>query len=278
MLSYRHSFHAGNYADVLKHLVLVELLIYMQKKEGAYQYIDCHGGAGMYRLAQKESQKLREYEQGIGRIIDLDWPELDSYLSLIKSFNRNNKLEIYPGSPLLALAMMRRQDQAWLYELHPADYDLLCRTTAKYKRVVTRKEDSLKMFPTLLPPACRRSLVLLDPSFEIKSDYSTVVKSLQIAHRRFSSGVYALWYPVVDRRQIDKLERNLLATGIRHIQRFELGVCPDNAATGMTSSGIMVINPTWGLFDKMAQILPKLADIFGNDGLGQYRCDVLADE
>ena len=278
MLSYRHSFHAGNFADVLKHIVLVEILTYLGKKESPYDYIDCHAGAGIYNVDSAEGQKLEEYRLGIGRLLNLDWPELESYLSIIRSFNSASKLKKYPGSPLLALKLMRPRDRAWLYELHPADYRRLCSNIGNRENVRLMQQDSLKAFPALLPPASRRGVVLLDPSYEVKSDYSAVVKALQQGYRRFSTGVYALWYPVVDRRRIDRLERDLKATGIRNIQRFELGVRADYSTTGMTASGMIVINPTWGLFETMQQLLPRLAKRLGIDGEDHYQCDILANE
>ena len=278
MLSYRHSFHAGNFADVLKHLVLVELIHYLQKKNAGFDYIATHAGAGLYQLHSSHGEKLQEYRDGIGRLTKLEWPELTDYLQLVAGFNKPDRLSIYPGSPLIALTLLRPQDRAWLYDLHPTDYDQLRRNTAKFAKVKVFQEDGFKSLLSLMPPTSRRSLVLIDPSYEVKSDYGAVIRVIQLAHQKFSTGTYALWYPVVDRHQIDRLERAIKATGIRHIQRFELGVVADGAAPGMTSSGMIVVNPTWGLFDRMAALLPRLAKKMGRDGAGVYRCDVLAAE
>ncbi len=278
MLSYRHSFPAGNFADVLKHLVLMELIQYLQKKNAGFDYIDTHAGAGLYNLHSTHSQKLQEFREGIGRLTKLEWPEITPYLQLVGQFNKPGRLENYPGSPLLALTLLCTQDRDWLYELHPADYDQLRRHTAKFDKVKVFQEDGFKNLLSLMPPTSRRSLALIDPSYEVKSDYASVVRVIQLAHQKFSTGTFALWYPVVDRHQIDRLDRAIRSTGIRHIQRFELGVAADGAAPGMTSSGMIVVNPTWGLFDKMTALLPRLAKKMGRDGPGVYRCEVLAAE
>ncbi len=276
MLSYRHSFHAGNAADLLKHLVLIELLQYLQRKDAAVEYIDTHAGAGLYQLDSDESQKTGEYHSGYGAIQECDWPELETYKSLVARFNQRKQLR-YPGSPLLALELLRPQDRAWLFELHPKDHQRLLLSCKNYSKVRIENSDGLKGLISLLPPASRRALVLIDPSYEVKSDYRAVVDTLQQAQRRFATGTYALWYPVVQRRQIEQLEKDLLKTGIRNIQRFELGWAPDSTEYGMTASGMIVINPTWGLMDKMQDLLPKLAhQLAGAEG--NWRCDQLVAE
>lgn len=263
---------------MLKHLVLVEIITYLQRKEAAFDYIDTHAGAGLYHLHRGHSQKLAEYREGIGKLFDLDWLELNPYLCQVKTINPDGKLKAYPGSPMLALSLLRPQDRAWLYELHPTDFELLCKNVRRHKKVKVLNENGFKSLPALLPPASRRGLVLIDPPYEVKSDFNTVVRTLQQAHRRFATGIYALWYPVVDRRQINWLEGALRSSGIPNMQRFELGVCPDSSARGMTSSGMVVVNPTWGLFEKMQHILPTLATLLGQDGQGVFRCDVLAEK
>ena len=275
MLSYRHSFHAGNHADVLKHVVLTEILRHLTRKETGISYIDTHAGAGLYNLESDHGQKLAEYNTGIGRLTGVDWPELQPYLTVLSHVNPPGVLTTYPGSPLFAQSLLRPQDQSWLFELHPTDHQLLSNHFAGHKKVRVQRSDGLAALPGLLPPPSRRGLVLIDPSYEIKRDYHQVVKALRLAHRRFATGVYALWYPVVDRRHIQQLEQSLKAAMIPHIQRFELGIAPDNPQRGMTASGMIVINPTWGLFDMMDQLLPKLAARLGYSGRGHHRCDIL---
>lgn len=283
MLSYRHSFHAGNFADVLKHLVVAEILSHLVKKDKPIAYIDTHAGAGLFNLQSDDAEKLGEYRDGIAKVINKGYPEMASYLDLVKGMNKPGLLTRYPGSPLVAGHFLRRQDRGWLYELHPQDSVTLSKNIAgsnlaARKNIVVQREDGLKGFLSLLPPVSRRGLVLIDPSYEVKTEYDQVVVALEKAHKKFSTGVYALWYPVVERERIERLERRLLATGIKNIQQFELGVRPDADGQGMTSSGMIVINPPWGLLDAMKSVLPKLAKALAQEGQPVFRCQVLADE
>jgi 23S rRNA (adenine2030-N6)-methyltransferase len=278
LLSYRHSFHAGNFADLLKHIVLVEILDYLIQKESGFEYIDTHAGAGLYSLSSAEAQKLKEYAGGIGKLDAEDFPELARYFEVIGSFNPAKALEFYPGSPMIANFFLRSQDRAWLHELHPRDYDLLRETMSESTITRVQRQDGFEGLNGLLPPTRRRGLILIDPSYEIKSDYDRVVTNLVTGHKKFSQGIFALWYPVIDRRTIDKLQAKLIKSGIRNIQIFELGACADAHARGMTSSGMIVINPPWTLFDKMSQVLPRLAQQIGDGTCGHFKCDVMVPE
>ena len=277
MLSYRHSYHAGNYADVIKHIVLIEILEHLTKKDKPFDYIDTHAGAGLYNLQSDHAEKLREYESGIGKLEASEWPELANYFELLKSYNSDGKLGFYPGSPLIAINYLRDKDRTWLYELHSQDVELLAKNTSKLKNVRVFQRDGFKGLLSLLPPISRRALVLIDPSYEIKSDYMEVVDTLQEAYRKFSTGTYALWYPVVDRKIIDTLERKLAKSGIKNIHRYELGIAQDQFGTGMSASGMIVINPPWTLMKKMQQVLPKLVTKLGGEG-AFYKCDELVGE
>ena len=278
LLSYRHSFHAGNFADVLKHVVLVEIFVHLTKKDKAFEYIDTHAGAGLYNLESEHATKLHEYTNGIGRLNAEDWPELSLYFQSISSFNETAALDHYPGSPMLAKHFLRAQDKAWLYELHPADFELLSDNTGRDRRLRIKHEDGLKGLLSLLPPLSRRGFVLIDPSYEVKSDYQQVVNTVIRAHKKFSTGTYAIWYPVVDRARINQLENDFIDSGIKNIQRFELAIAPDSHASGMTSSGMIVINPPWTLMKKMSQLLPKLVVALADDTGAFFKCDVLVDE
>lgn len=278
MLSYRHSFHAGNYADVLKHIVLVEILQHLAKKQKAFEYIDTHAGAGLYHLASVQAEKLREYRNGIGRLSVADWPELADYLSVIAAVNPDQGLTYYPGSPVIAQHFMRPQDRSWLYELHPQDAELLLQNMHKDRRVRVMHEDGLKGLLSLLPPVSRRGVVLVDPSYEIKSDYDAVVQTIVRAYAKFATGCYAIWYPVVERSRISRLETQFINSGIKNIQRFELGVTADSAQRGMTASGMIVINPPWQLMATMNSLLPKLVSTLSDDVAAYYKCDILVAE
>ena len=277
MLSYRHSYHAGNHADVLKHIVLVEILEHLIKKDSTFDYIDSHAGAGLYDLKGTHGAKLQEYKQGIAKLNADDWPELARYLSIVDKHNKAGKLDFYPGSPLIAADFMRKQDRSWLYELHPNDAALLLSSTANRKSTRVMREDGFKGVLSLLPPVSRRALVLMDPSYEIKTDYAEVFNTIEQAYSKFSTGTYALWYPVVDRKLIDTLERRFARSGIRNVQQFELGMAVDQFGTGMSASGMMVVNPPWTLLDKMSTVLPKLVETLGGEG-SFYKCEQLVAE
>jgi 23S rRNA (adenine2030-N6)-methyltransferase len=278
LLSYRHSFHAGNFADVIKHVVIIEILEHLTRKDKAFEYIDTHAGAGIYNLASEHATKLQEYSNGIGKLNVEDWPELSLYFEIISSFNETRALKYYPGSPMIAMHFLRGQDRAWLYELHPADFDLLNNNIGSDRRIRVKHEDGLKGLLSLLPPLSRRGFVLIDPSYEIKSDYKQVLNTVARAHKKFSTGTYAIWYPVVDRLRINQLENNFINSGIKNIQRFELALAPDSHASGMTASGMIVINPPWTLMEKMSQLLPKLVATLANNNAAFFKCDVLVGE
>ncbi len=278
MLSYRHSFHAGNFADVLKHIVLVEILTHLTLKETPFEYIDTHAGAGLYHLKSSNAQKLQEHTNGIGKLNARDFPEIGAYFAAVQSFNQAAELNYYPGSPMLANVFLRSQDRAWLFELHPQDYQLLHKTMTDGRRVRVRCENGFDGLKAVLPPTSGRGLVLIDPSYEVKTDYDEVIDRTIAAHKKFSRGIYAIWYPVVNRLTIQNMERRLVKSGINNIQRFELGLAADTTARGMTSAGIFVINPPWTLFDKMATLLPKLAQKLAEGDRRFYKCEIITKE
>ncbi len=280
MLSYRHGFHAGNFADVLKHTVLVHMLEYMTQKDKPLRIIDTHAGAGVYKLSGPQAQKNREFDTGIGPL----WTHaqipaaIGRLLELVKSLNDRSSLQIYPGSPLIAQNLMRPIDRLFLHELHPSDYQFLRDAMRSDKRVKVLDEDGLASLQALLPPLERRALVLIDPSYEIKSDYQQVVKQVISAHKRFAVGTFAIWYPVVNRLRIDEMELALKKSGINNIQLMEFALAPDSLEHGMTASGMIVINPPWTLWSAMEETLPWLVDNLSEPGQGFYRLEQLVAE
>lgn len=279
MLSYRHGFHAGNFADVLKHLVLVHTLEYMKQKEKPLRLIDTHAGAGVYKLSGAQAQKNREFDNGIGRLWSLPQTPaaVQRYVQQVREINEQGQLQIYPGSPLLMQHLMRPQDRLFVHELHPTDFQFLRDTLRTDKRIKVINEDGFAGLQGLLPPPDRRALVLLDPSYEVKSDYQQLVKQVIQAHKRFATGTFAIWYPVVLRQRIDEMEIALKKSGITNIQLMELGLQPDNPEHGMTSSGMILINPPWTLWQAMEDALPWLVDTL-SDGAGFYRLEQLVPE
>jgi|SaaInlStandDraft_3_1057020.scaffolds.fasta_scaffold02920_5 23S rRNA (adenine2030-N6)-methyltransferase len=280
MLSYRHSYHAGNFADVLKHSVLIHIIEHLKKKQKPFCYVDTHAGAGSYSLNSEQAEKTQEYLQGIAKIWQADNlpPAIAAYVNVIKAFNIDATLNRYPGSPMIARHLLRPQDRIFLYELHNTEVEILCQSVNKDKRVQVIHKDGFKQSLSIMPPQQRRGLVLIDPSYEIKTEYKQVLETIIQLHQRFSTGTYALWYPVVERQRIDELERKILASPLRNVQLFELAQRADSDGQGMTASGVVVVNPPWTLYAEMQQALPYLAENLGLVNQGAYRIRQLKDE
>lgn len=281
MLSYRHSFHAGNHADVLKHIVLMLILENLKLKEKGFFYLDTHSGVGRYRLSSNESEKTGEYKEGIERLWDqTDLPEdVARYVKMIKKLNYGGKeLRYYAGSPLIATELLRPQDRALLTELHPSDYPILRNNFSDYKNVTVKCDNGFQQVKATLPPKERRGLVLIDPPYELKEDYDLVVKAIEEGYKRFATGTYAIWYPVVLRQQTKRIFKGLEATGIRKILKIELAVRPDSDQRGMTASGMVVINPPWTLETQMKEILPYLTKTLVPEGIGSWTVEWITPE
>ncbi|CAG7857180.1 Ribosomal RNA large subunit methyltransferase J [biofilm metagenome] len=280
MLSYQHAYHAGNYADVLKHIVLIRVLTYLKSKQKPLCYIDTHAGSGSYQLNNAEAQKNREFLNGIGAIWQRENLPLSvaCYVEMIRQCNEPGLLSKYPGSPLIASHILDENDRLFFYDLHPAEAKALINRFNKNKHIKIFHGDGIKESLGLLPPKEHRGVVLIDPSYELKTDYQAVVNSVVSMHGRFATGCYLLWYPVVDRKRNRYLERTLQASGIRNIQLFELGIQPDSHDFGMTSSGMIVINPPWTLMADMQQTLPWLAKTLGLQQQGFCRIEQMVGE
>lgn len=288
MLSYLHSFHAGNFADVLKHSISRYILNYLTEKPKALVYIDTHSGVGGFELSHSEMQKTQEYLNGIAKL----WPLLNTtenapavpemvadYLDLVALFNQQNHAEdlaFYPGSPWFAKQILRDHDRLNLFELHPREFKNLQNNMVNDRRIKITQSDGFQAYNSLFPPPQRRGYLLMDPPYEVKTDYQTAVQSLIKAHKKFAVGCYALWYPVVDRARIDQLEKQLIDSGIRNIQLFELAIDKDENK-GMTASGMIVINPPWKLKQAAEESLPFLVQQLAPKN-GFYRCLQLVDE
>ncbi|GHU34693.1 ribosomal RNA large subunit methyltransferase J [Betaproteobacteria bacterium] len=269
MLSYRHAFHAGNHADVLKHLVLVQLIRYLGQKEKPFWVIDTHAGAGAYDLDAGYAKKLAEYEGGIGRLWerkDLPAPVAD-YVDLVRRLNPDGRLRKYPGSPLLAWWTLREQDRLRLFELHGSDVRLLRRNFQDAgKRVVVEGSDGFAGLRALLPPPPRRAVVLIDPPYEEKQDYERVIQTLKDALTRFPGGSYAVWYPQLTRLEARELPQRLKRLPVKDWLHAALHVRePASDGFGMYGSGLFVINPPWTLHDTLAGALPFLAETLCED-------------
>lgn len=275
MLSYRHSFHAGNHGDVLKHWSLVTMLDYLNQKEKPYWYIDTHSGAGRYHLGDAHSQKNREHEQGIQRLFgQRGLPEsLARYVALVTDLggvSQNGHLQGYPGSPVIAQSLAREQDKLRLFELHKSDSRKLESHMGADQRVRVDASDGFAGLKALLPPPTKRGLIMIDPSYEVKSDYSKVLKVIPDAVRRFSVGVFVLWYPLLSHLDnVNFKERILKLDGMKWM---DLRLCVDDRPTaqGMFGSGLFVVNPPWKLQEQALQVLPCLADKLGVNDAGAW--------
>ncbi|PAR46685.1 23S rRNA (adenine(2030)-N(6))-methyltransferase RlmJ [Vibrio metoecus] len=279
MLSYRHSFHAGNHADVLKHIVQSLILNSLQQKEKPFVYHDTHSGVGRYDLTHEWSEKTGEYKQGIARVWQQDNipAELNSYLDAIRQLNQGETLRYYPGSPRVARAHLREQDRMVLTELHPSDYPLLEQEFHRDRQVSIYKEDGFARLKASLPPQERRGLVLIDPPYELTKEYRDVVQAIAQSYKRWATGIYAIWYPVVNRCDIDDMVEGLQGLGIRKILQIELGVSPDTNERGMTASGMIVVNPPWTLESQMQTILPFLKQAIA-PATGHYKVEWVVPE
>ncbi|TPH14440.1 23S rRNA (adenine(2030)-N(6))-methyltransferase RlmJ [Litorilituus lipolyticus] len=267
MLSYRHGFHAGNFADVLKHSVLTLVLDYMTRKEKGFSYIDSHSGAGMYQLEDKFSQKTGEYKDGIGKIIkDINAPEsLMTYLNLIKQLNHDDELNIYPGSPGIAKEFVRRQDASHLFELHPTDNELLNNFCYRWKKSFIKQSDGYQGVLGLVPPPTRRGVVLIDPPYELKEDYPKAVNTIIKAYKKFATGTYILWYPVVQRHWVEQMQQTFTQSEVKNVLQVEYCQKADSEEYGMTGTGLFVVNPPWQLAAQLEEILPYLKSKLGNE-------------
>lgn len=279
MLSYLHGFHAGNHADVLKHTVLVACLAHLLRKDKPFSVIDTHAGAGSYDLTGRDAQRNREFETGISRLRGRDdLPELvRAYVELVETINGPGRLRTYPGSPRLALELLRGQDPLDLFELHPTEAGRLERLVAGRRRAIVRREDGFTGCIGLLPPPSRRGMVLIDPPYEVKADFAAVVKALVDGHKRFGTGTWAIWYPVTTRERVDDLVRRLKRTGIADMHRHELRVAADSPDFGMTGSGMIVVRPPFTLAAELREALPWLARVLGGEGAG-WTSEVLVAE
>jgi 23S rRNA (adenine2030-N6)-methyltransferase len=271
LLSYRHAFHAGNFADVLKHSVLTLVLEYMARKDKGFTYIDSHSGAGMYSLNDEYAQKTGEYKDGIAKILeavdDENFPEaLMPYIELLEKLNtENGELEIYPGSPGIAKQFMRRQDSAHLFELHPTDIQHLTEFCARWNKSHVKQSDGYQGILGLIPPPSRRGVILIDPPYELKEDYTKAVKTIVKAYKKFTSGTYILWYPVVTRERINAMEKDFSRSEVKNLLQVEFCLKDDSDQYGMTGTGLFIVNPPWQLESQLTEILPYLKTKLGEE-------------
>lgn len=278
MLSYRHAFHAGNHADVLKHFIEVQLLRHLAQKDKAFWYVDTHAGAGCYSLDSGYAMQNAEHESGIALLWnreDLPAP-LTEYVALVKRINPDGQMRLYPGSPLIALKLLRDQDSMRLFELHPADSEILQQNFAGNvaghgAQTLIKNADGFDALKALLPPPPRRALVLIDPPYEDKQDYARVVSALREGLKRFANGIYAVWYPQLQRAEARRLPEQLKRLAVKSWLNVTLDVRqPNEDGFGMHGSGMFILNPPWTLYGVLQEVMPYLAKVLGQDVSGKF--------
>lgn len=269
-MNYRHIYHAGNFADVLKHAVLARLIVYMAQKDKAFRVLDTHAGIGLYDLSSEEAQKTGEWQDGIGRILDADIPAkakalLEPYLTAVRDLNPDGGLTLYPGSPKLTRVLMRPQDRLSAMELHPDDYETLHRLfDGDFQSRITQLDGWLAL-GAHLPPKEKRGLVLVDPPFEVAGEFERLADGLVKAWRRFSGGTFCLWYPLKQGAPIAAFHEALKALEIPKMLCAELSVRSDRDTTGLSGSGLIIVNPPYTLKDELDVLLPFLKDRLKQD-------------
>lgn len=279
MLSYRHAFHVGNHADVLKHLVLLQVIKHAGQKDKPFWYIDTHAGAGSYALDKGYATQNAEFSSGISRLWDAKGlpTAISDYVEAIRQFNPDQSLKHYPGSPVLAYLAMRADDRLRLFELHPNDYKLLNQSFKALglgpdnRKVMTESQDGFAGIKALLPPPPRRAVVLIDPPYEEKKDYQRVVEMVKDSLTRFATGTYIVWYPLLQRpeplQMIDKLKRLQLKNWLHVSLTVQT---PSDAGFGMHGSGLFIINPPYTLPQQLADAMPVLIDHLAVDQSADY--------
>lgn len=279
MLSYRHGFHAGNHADVLKHVVLVQLIGHLLQKDKAFWYVDTHAGAAQYALSGSTALKNAEFETGIGRL----WGRrglpkaLDEYVAQVRRFNGDaGKLRSYPGSPQIALQMLRPQDRLRFFEKHGAEVRILQRNLAgETRRAIACAGDGFAELKSLLPPPSRRGLVLIDPVYEDKDDYKRTKQTLVDALARFGTGIYAVWCPLVQRREARLLPGSLKLAHASDWLHVSLTVkSPAADGYGLNGSSMFIVNPPWTLPETLRQTMPWLVDALGQDHEATFQLEL----
>jgi len=272
-VNYRHLFHAGNVADVFKHLVLTQVLEALRLKETPFCVIDTHAGSGLYRL-----QAPGEFEQGIGRLwpVRLQWPQLAAYFELLAALNNRNGLNVYPGSPWIIRALLRPQDRAVFMERHPEEAAALRDNLQGSRGITINEADAWAALKGLVPPRENRGLVFIDPPYEKPDEFDLVARALRAAHSRWRNGMYLVWYPIKARRPVEKLHEAVRALGAE-VLAVELLTLPEDVPQRLNGSGVILINPPWKLEETLRALLPPLAAFLaGPAGQPQVRFENLS--
>ena len=289
-MNYRHAYHAGNFADVVKHAVLCRILVHLRDKPAPFRIIDTHAGAGVYDLAGLEAGKTGEWRRGIGRLLGEDAVPilaalpaearslLAPYLDAVAALNPSGRLSRYPGSPALALTLLRRQDRLIACELVPNAAAALARRLHGDPRAKALAIDGWTALAAYVPPVERRGVVLIDPPFEQPDEFSRLSQGLSAAHRKWPTGLYLLWYPIKDSAEVARFARALVRSRIAKMLRVELILPTAGSDTGLRGSGLIAVNPPWTLHGELKLVLPVLAEVLSRGAASSVTLDWLAGE
>ena len=280
-MNYHHAFHAGGFADVIKHIVLVRILTYLHEKPAPFRVIDSHAGSGLYDLTGEQARRGGEWLTGIARIVQARFSQtaallLKPYLDIVRAFNPHGPLQAYPGSPLIARAMLRPQDRITACEIEPAARKALIDALRKDAQARVVDLDGWVALPAFVPPNERRGLVLVDPPFEASDEFDRLADGFNSAFSKWPTGVYLLWYPAKSRRASDQLARQVAQTTAsvrpeRTCLRLEFSVAPQAVDSALTSCGLLIVNPPWTLQGELKTILSELEKPLGQGGVGRFR-------
>jgi 23S rRNA (adenine2030-N6)-methyltransferase len=282
-MNYRHAYHAGNFADVVKHIILTRIVLYLQRKEQAFRVIDTHAGIGRYDLKGIEAGKTNEWQNGVGRLLDASFEKdtaelIQPYLDIVRGENPDGGMRHYPGSPLIVRRLLRPQDRLSALELHPVDAGLLAEIFEGDIQVRVTQLDGWLALGAHLPPKEKRGLVVVDPPFEVAGEFKRLVEGLMRAHKRFSGGTFALWYPVKDRDEVQRFVTALYDTQIPKILRTELMIRAPSAEPRLDGTGMIVVNPPYTLYDELRTILPPLSKILSDEQNAGFTLDWIRGE
>jgi 23S rRNA (adenine2030-N6)-methyltransferase len=282
-MNYRHAFHAGGFADVIKHIVLVRILSYLHEKASPFRFIDTHAGAGLYDLTSEEARRGGEWLTGIARLRQARFSAetatlIEPYLDIVRAFNPEPELKVYPGSPLIARALLRPQDRLTACEVEPKARKRLVEALHRDTQARVVDVDGWLALPAFVPPNERRGLVLIDPPYEQKDEFERLADGFAQAFSRWPTGSYLLWYPVKSRRATDGLARRVAdavtaGPSPGKCLRLEFSVAPQGLGTALTSAGLLMVNPPWTLAGELKAILPELQKPLGQGGAGRFRLE-----
>ena len=263
MLAYRHQFHAGNFADVFKHALLAQLVLALEKKAKPFLYLDTHAGIAHYDLLHEWAQKKAEYKDGIALVWERDDapPAMAPYLDAVRAENRDGKLRYYPGSPRIVRGLLRASDRMVLTELNTKDCNALATLYLRDRQVKVQMQDGYQALKAFLPPSERRGLVFIDSSFDRAQEFKRLTEGFVEAYKKFATGVYALWYPLMEPAAMNAFERRVIATGVRKILQLEISVHPENWTLSLRGCGLLIVNPPFGFEASARKLLAWLAPV-----------------